>query len=473
MHPITIVSLGPGSRDHLTLGTLNALKKAPLVILRTALCDAADYLSESGIAFTVLDDLHEACEDFDELIEACCARVMKAAAEQPVCYAVLDAASDATVRALIRQTPCTVLPGMPLSAPLTGAYPSSDLLIQCADGLSVTDTQHDLLITELDNFSLASECKLRLLSHYHPDTPVLFFPPSEEPVRAYVSIPLEDLDRQRKYNHTCAVLIPAQSLSEKKRFDFFDLQRIMALLRSPSGCPWDREQTHTSLRPYLIEESYEVAAAIDEDDPDHLADELGDVMLQIAFHADIAKATGEFEMSDVATYICEKMIRRHPHVFADTRCATPEEVSVNWDQIKREERGEKRLSENLLAIAQGMEPMLRASKARKKAAAAGLDETDPAALLRSVRDTAGALLDSGMPFTPDAAGQLLFDLTDLCRRAGIDPAFALTQATNRFIRQFERMENVVISQGKSLQHLTKDEIIVYWYSCSETESSHH
>ncbi|MBO2516605.1 MAG: nucleoside triphosphate pyrophosphohydrolase, partial [Clostridiales bacterium] len=397
MKQITVVSLGPGSREHLTLGALERMKnaeKAGKLILRTGLCDAAAYLKEHGFVFETLDDVHERCEDFEELAQECVKRVLEAAQENEVCYAVLDASQDETARKLAAAASCVILSGVTVTGPLLAALGAEDHAVQTADGLEITGVQQPLLITELDNRMLAGECKLKLLSWYDADTKVKFFPPSEAAVRGFTEIALSDLDRQKAYNHTCAAFIPVEGLLEKKRYDFYDLVPIMGILRAPGGCPWDREQTNTTLRPYLIEESYEVADAIDHEDWEHLADELGDVLLQVAFHANIAESTGTFELSDITTAICAKMIRRHRHIFGNDVCEDAAAVSRNWDKIKQEERQTKDQGEVLKDVAVGMEPLLRAAKVQKKARDVGFDWDDPRDALQKVHEEAEEVLQA-------------------------------------------------------------------------------
>ena len=248
MSKITVVSLGPGPREYLTLGALSHLEGAKKLVLRTGLCDAAEYLAEKGIAFDTLDAIHEACEDFDELIEGCVKKILKLAEEGDLCYAVLDASADETVRALQEKAQVQIIPGMPLSAPFLAAAPQDKIEIQTASALEITGTQNPLLILECDSKMLMGDCKLQLLKWYDADQPVYFFAPSKKAQRSYEMLSLSDLDRQKNYDHTCAVLIPSVELTARKRFDFYDLVRVMAILRGENGCPWDKEQDHTSLR---------------------------------------------------------------------------------------------------------------------------------------------------------------------------------------------------------------------------------
>lgn len=467
-HPITVVSLGPGPREYLTLGAVEALKKAAYVVLRTGLrCPAADYLLTIGISFETLDHLHDTCEDFDELIRKAADFLLSRAEETDVCYAVFDAAADETVKALAARADITVIPGVPLSAPLLAAAPRQDKIeIQTASSLEVTGTQNPLLILECDSRMLAGQCKLQLLQWYGPDQTVLFFPPADAPRREFLSIPLCDMDRQKKYDHTCALLLPALSLTDRQRYDFYDLKRVMDVLRGENGCPWDKEQDHHTLRPYLIEEAYETAAAIDEEDWDHVAEELGDVLLQVVFQAKIGSQTGTFELSDVTTAICQKMIRRHRHIFGGDQCETAEEVHRNWEKIKKEERGFTTQGEALQAVSPGLPPLLRAEKVQKKASDVGFDWPSPSDALQKVREetdeAAECLAENSPKRLEEELGDIMFSCVSLARKQGIDPEAALHRATEKFISRFCAMEKAILQAGKRWEGLTLSEMSLYW-----------
>ena len=466
MGEITVVTLGPGPRDMLTLGAVQALKGAKRLILRTARCDAADYLREIGLSFDTLDHLHEESEDFDELIARSAQAVIEAAQKGSVCYAVFDAAADETVKRLRAETAVRVLPGVPLCAPYLAAAPAQETVeIQTASSLQVTSAQNPLLILECNSRILTGECKLQLLRWYDPDQPTLFFAPSASCERPYRAVPLCEIDRQPAYDHTCAALILPRPLIEKKRFDFFDLVRVMAILRGEDGCPWDREQTHQSLRKYLIEEAHEAAAAIDEEDWDHAAEELGDVLLQVVFHARVGEETGTMELSDITTHICRKMIDRHQHIFGGARCETAEAVLANWEKIKKGERGLATQGEVLRDVSKGLPALMRADKVQKKARAVGFDWRDPRDALKKVHEEADEVLSalkSDRSELEEELGDLLFACVSAARLSGIDSDTALDKATEKFISRFCAMENAILQDGKRFEGLTLSEMDVYW-----------
>ena len=467
MSKITVISLGPGPREHLTLGALSALEKAEKVVLRTEKCDAAAYLREKGISFDTLDHLHETCDDFEELAENAAREVLEASKNAPVCYAVFDAGNDETVRILMQHTAdIAILPGMPLSAPLLSQLPQEKTEIQTAAALSVTGTQNPLLILELDSRMLAGECKLQLLSWYDADTEVYFFPPSAGAKRSFVKIPLCDMDRQKAYDHTAALLIPMQTLENKARYDFYDLVQVMGILRGENGCPWDKEQTHETLRKYLIEEAYETASAIDDEDWLAVADELGDVLLQVVFQASIGAQYGTFELSDITTAICKKMIHRHRHIFGSDHCETAADVVDNWEKIKKEERGFKTQSEVLQGVTRGLAPLMRAAKVQKKARDVGFDWDDPMEALQKVHEeadeVADAIREKNAAHLEEELGDLFFSCVNVSRLCGVEAETALQRATEKFVNRFTAMENAILRDGKCLKDLTLSEMDVYW-----------
>ena len=467
-HPITVVSLGPGPKEYLTLGAVETLRKAEKIVLRTRVaCEAADWLEQQGLSFETLDFLHEQCEDFDALVSAAAEHLLALAEKQEICYAVFDLSADETVKALAKKAQIRTVAGVPLSAPYLAAVPPQDKIeVQTASSLEITSLQNPLLILEMDSRMLAGQCKLQLLRWYDPDQPAYFFPPSAGAERPFLALPLHEIDRQKKYDHTCAVLLPPLPLTGRKRFDFYDLVRIMDRLRGNGGCPWDREQDHHTLRKYLIEEAYETGAAIDEEDWDHVAEELGDVLLQVVFQSKIGSQTGTFELSDVTTHICRKMILRHRHIFGADQCGTAEEVLRNWEKIKKEERGFSTQGEALRDIPAGLPPMVRAYKAQKKAGVVGFDWDGPVPAYEKVREETSEAEAEWNARAPEKLeeeiGDLLFACVNAARLSGVDPEEALQKATEKFISRFCAMEKAILQAGKRFEDLTLSEMDVYW-----------
>lgn len=474
---ITVVSLGPGDPGLLTTQSADALRHARRLILRTDRHRAAAWLREQGVAYTSFDDYYDRYDDFDAMHRAMAEALWREAEKTHVTYAVIDAAHDASLRALRAILPAEgrleVLPGLSMADRCLAALPErfahggSLRIIPAVDwNTTAPDPSMPLLITELWNPALAGDVKLWLADLYDDEMPVAFFPGSAQLNRRPVVLPLAELDRQHTYDHTVCVYVPAAGLRERRRYCLADLLAIMRILRGPDGCPWDREQTHETLRKYLIEEAYEAAGAIDEGDPDHLADELGDVLLQIVFHADIARDHGAFTISDVTTAVCRKMIYRHAHIFGSDRCDTAEEVAANWEKLKMAEKGLASASAALADVSRGLPALMRAAKVQKKAARVGFDWNNALDALPKVHEEADELkaeLDARRD--PDEEmGDLLFSCVNVARLCGVEPEEALGRATQKFIDRFTAMENAIISDGKSLEGLTLSEMDVYWDS---------
>jgi tetrapyrrole methylase family protein/MazG family protein len=235
-----------------------------------------------------------------------------------------------------------------------------------------------------------------------------------------------------------------------------DLVRVMARLRGPGGCPWDREQTHQSLARHLLEETHETLEAIDQGDPDRLREELGDVLLQVVFHAEMARQEGTFDVDDVAEGITSKLVRRHPHVFGDVEVDSAAEVLVNWERIKTEEKGEHAIDEEIPA---SLPALSRAAKVQRRAAGLGFDWRTKDAASAKVREELGELERAGPDEAEDELGDLLLAVASLGRRLNVDPETALRKATRRFSDRFERMKSAAEWEGVRFDELSDEELL--------------
>ena len=253
---------------------------------------------------------------------------------------------------------------------------------------------------------------------------------------------------------------------EKGGYTFDDLVLIMELLRSPGGCPWDIGQNHHSIRNDLIEETYEVVEAIDRDDPVHLREELGDVLLQVVFHARIEDEVGRFTVYDVANDICEKLIYRHPHVFGQVHVDGSEQVLSNWEKLKGVEKQAERvtLTDQLRAIP-AMEPaLMRAQKVGKKAACFDFADADEvyAKLSEEIAEVRAASASGDGAAVEEELGDLLLTVTSLARKLGVKSEEALMHATDKFIDRFERVEHAVRARGQNMADLSMTELNAVW-----------
>ncbi len=244
------------------------------------------------------------------------------------------------------------------------------------------------------------------------------------------------------------------------------LKNIMNRLRDPGGCPWDREQTPSMLATYLLEETYEVLDAIESGSPGALKEELGDLLLQIVFHARIAQETGEFDLDDVIKEIADKIVRRHPHVFGEDRLSTADQVLTQWEEIKAVERKNRRNRSMFASVPATLPALLKALRISSKAARVGFDWSDHEGLFEKIEEETGELRDalrSGRQVEiEDEIGDLLFTLVNLARRLEIDPEVALQRANRKFIARFQYVEERLRAKGLSLSRENRDRMEILW-----------
>jgi len=251
---------------------------------------------------------------------------------------------------------------------------------------------------------------------------------------------------------------PVPSSQQGERL--LDLVRVMARLRGPGGCPWDREQTHRTLARHLLEETHEVLEAIDADDRERLREELGDVLLQVAFHSQMAADDGAWDVDDVARGIVEKLIRRHPHVFGEIEVSGADEVLVNWERIKAEEKGEKPIEDD---IPPTLPALARASKVQRRAAGFGFDWRTKEGALAKLREEVEELEAARTPEeAEEELGDVLFAAAAVARKFGVDPESALRRTTTRFAERYEAMLARAREEGVDLASLSEDDLLAYF-----------
>ena len=257
---------------------------------------------------------------------------------------------------------------------------------------------------------------------------------------------------------------------KKEKYNFNDLLRIMEILRAPDGCMWDREQDHQSIRRNFIEETYEVCEAI-EQDPEHLKEELGDVLLQVVFHTEMEKEKGVFDIGDVADGICKKLIYRHPHIFGTVEVGSSEEILRNWDELKRKEKHQETDTSALESVAKSLPGLIRAEKLQKKAAKVGFDWENAQGALEKVEEELDevkrAVAGDGDP--EEELGDLLFAVVNVARHLKVDPERAMEKTCNKFVRRFAEMERQARQENKVLSDLSLTELDTLWNRSKEKE----
>ena len=250
----------------------------------------------------------------------------------------------------------------------------------------------------------------------------------------------------------------------KPQYGYEDLLEIIRLLRSEDGCPWDKVQTHQSIRRGLLEEVYEAAEAIDNDDPVLLKEELGDVLMQVVFHADIESDAGRFTIDDVCDGVVKKLLFRHPHVFGSQREDSPESVLVSWDKLKRQEKGQKTVADSMDSVARSLPGLWRAEKLQNKAASAGFEWPDVQGALDKLEEEVAELrraVEEGGD-VPEELGDVLFAAVKVGRFCACDPEDAVNGTCEKFIRRFRAVENGAAAQGREVSQLSLEEMTALW-----------
>ena len=249
----------------------------------------------------------------------------------------------------------------------------------------------------------------------------------------------------------------------KKNYELKDLETIMDTLLGENGCAWDKEQTHETLKKHLLEESYEVIGAIEANDTDNLCEELGDLLLQVVFHTKLAEKEKQFTMEDVIAGICQKLIRRHRHIYGDDVMETPEAVTDNWEKIKQEEK-QQSLTDSMKAIPTAMPALFRSQKVQNKAAKVNFDFDNIndafAKIMEEIEELKAEISINGN--VEGEFGDILFSIVNISRFLQINPEFALTKSTEKFITRFGYIESVVCSTGRTFSDLTQHEMDSLW-----------
>jgi len=262
--------------------------------------------------------------------------------------------------------------------------------------------------------------------------------------------------------------------TQKDYYNIHDLQEIVKLLRSPDGCPWDKEQNHTSIRNDFLEEAYEAVEAIDLLDMAMMREELGDVLLQVVFHCTLAEEEKAFDFDAVCDEICKKLIIRHPHVFGNVIAEDTETVLNNWDNIKKETKHQETYADTLNAVAKSLPALSRAQKVGKRAKKAGMDFRtleDAFSCIQAEHDELQSAIQSGnQQHIQEEFGDLLFSCVNTARHLGIDAEQALSQATEKFIDRFTVTEQLVTESGRNMPDLPVEELDIYWNQAKNTQN---
>lgn len=476
---IEIVGLGAGDLEQLQLGVYRKLIKAEHVYLRTKEHPVVAELMEEGMEFTSFDSIYEQHDQFEDVYQEIVHSLIEKAETENIIYAVPGhpLVAERTAQLLFEYGPksgveVTVGGGQSF---IDAIFAS--LKIDPIDGFQLLDgtllhagelqlDQHMIISQVYDQF-IASNVKLTLMEKYPDDYEVWIVTAAGSKQEKLEKVMLYELDRNVSINNLTSVYVPPVMEEGILWKEFTKLRGIIAQLRGPNGCPWDKEQTHESLKRYLIEETYEVIEAINEGDLDHLIEELGDVLLQVMLHAQIGEDDGYFSIDDVIEGISAKMVRRHPHVFGEGKAANSEEVVQNWQQIKLQEKGGQARQTSLLnGVSKALPNLLRAYELQKKAAKVGFDWQEITPALEKVKEEleefTEELRNENLTNAEKEFGDLLFAFVNVARFLNIHPEEALFQTNEKFVRRFQYIEEQVNKSGKGFEDFTLEELDHYW-----------
>jgi tetrapyrrole methylase family protein/MazG family protein len=477
---ITIVGLGPGDPKQLTLEAQQVLQEAREVYLRTSHHPTVAFLPP-GPSLQSFDHLYEEKKFFAEVYDEIARQILELGQRmEGVVYAVpghplVGEASVQRILALARQQGIRVrvVEGLSfIESVLTCLGVDALAGLQIVDATELAALHHPCLnpdwpalIGQLYNQQLASDVKLTLMTLYPDEHPVTLVRGAGTDQAQVSTMPLYELDRQPDLDHLASLYVPP--LPQPSSLETF--QDTIARLRAPGGCPWDQEQTHQSLRPHLLEESYETLAALDADDTDALREELGDLLLQIVLHAQIAVEAGEFSLAQIIEEVDAKIKRRHPHVFGDVVVAGVAEVLHNWEEIKRGEKGKPSL---LDGVPRALPALARAQAIQRRVARVGFDWPDAEGVVAKIADEVAELREAeGSEEREEELGDLLFSMVNLARWLNVDAESALRGACQRFIQRFSGMEELCRERRLNLSELSLAEQDELWEEVKEAMSN--
>ncbi len=456
----------------MTRAAWQAIQGADRLFLQTTRHPSAAPVLEAGLTFISMDDLYEQAEDFDALNLSIAQRLTEGAGGV---YAVMGGGCGAQLPAI--EKACREK-GMELKllggvSFIQAAFPEAqEGVFVHANGLQERpDTDLPLFIDELDSLLLAGEVKNRLQEFYPDEWPVTLAVQSHDGAYEHMQIPLYALDRQKGYFSSTVVMLPPLPFEKKNRYGYMDALRVLRRLRAPGGCPWDREQTHESLRLALREECYELMDAIREADDVHMVEELGDVLMLVLFHSLLGEETGDYTDLDVTTGLVQKLIYRHPHVFAGGTAKDSQEVLANWDVLKRAEKGQTTYTDTLKSVPRSFPALLRGQKIQAKARKAGFDYADAREAFFKIPEETAELkeaMEKGEQVQKEM-GDLFFACINVCRLLGMDCEETAQLAGDKFIRRFEKMEQLARQSGRELETLSLPEQDALWENAKTLE----
>lgn len=479
MSQIKIIGLGAGDIDQLPLGVYRSLiDDNKTVYVRTKDHPVISTLKQEGITFYSFDSIYEKHNQFEAVYEEIVEFLLEKAKEMDIVYAVPGhpLVAEKTVQFLIEKDKEGIA-----SIEIAGGQSFLDSIFQALridpiEGFQLLDgtalnrasiqLRNHLIIGQVyDTFS-ASEVKLTLMDMLPYDYPIKIVTAAGSSLEKIKEIELHELDREVDLNNLTSIYVPPVQEEKFLYKEFSQLRQIIAELRGPNGCPWDKKQTHESLRKYLLEESYELIEAINEGDIDHIIEELGDVLLQVMLHSQIGEDEGYFSIDDVLEGISDKMIRRHPHVFGEEQADSVEDVMKHWQNAKKQEAKTDRESV-LEGINSALPNLMQAYELQKRAAKIGFDWPNVEGAWEKVKEEILEFQEELKEVNNNEQiesefGDILFSLVNIARFYKVDPELAIFRTNKKFIQRFSYIEERVKESGKEWSQMNLEELDQFW-----------
>jgi tetrapyrrole methylase family protein/MazG family protein len=491
---ITILGLGPGSWDDLTIQARAVLASAAQekipVYFRTLVHPTVEPLKAElpDLHIESFDDFYDESDNWEKLYQRITDTVCEVAARQPMIYAVPGhpLIGELTVQLLLKQARqrglrTRIVSGLSFLEPVCAALELDpfNLGAQILDATELAGLRHEeiagklipttpLLVVQVYNRRVASAVKIALGECYPDDWPVkLVRAAGVDSDQAVIEMPLYELDRNHLANHLCTLYVPPRGPLDALRVPETLRYITMRLRREPDGCPWDRQQTHQSLVRYVIEETYEVVEALEENDMEALAEELGDLLLQVYLHAEIARQEGVFSIGDVFEHVNAKLIRRHPHVFGEVEVENAGQVVQNWEAIKKQEKIAAGKTVESASVLDGVPPalpaLMLAQEYQKRAARTGFEFTSLQEVFDKLSEELRELRAASTPEEQkEEIGDVLFIMAKIAHTLHIDAEEALRAANRKFKRRFQQMEALIRAEQREFASYTIEEWVQLW-----------